>query len=160
MNSEASTAEVWRKWILAGQVFAASNLLVVMVTMFCRYRASPVQANLVSISFVGHSTNGVGQHCVEYRVQNGNAENLLALAEFPNSTPGSGLFVPLPMLKSQTILLAEPPAGTPCRIQLSCFIDDRGLLSRVYGFVQSLRGKRPHEITKLLFTVPGPIIEQ
>jgi hypothetical protein len=119
--------------------------------------AAPV--NLVSISFVGYSTNAAGQQCVAYRLENHSSENLLALAELLNTPPGSGVFAPLARDRSQMIELA-PPAGTGVyKLQVSCFAEDRGLLTRVYEFVQRLRRKPAHKVTKLLYTLSGPVVE-
>lgn len=117
------------------------------------------QPGLVSISFMGPSTNELGQRSLIYRVQNRNSRNLLGLAEFTNGKPGAGLFVKLPSSESQTIVLAAPQGGNTSSVQITCFAEDRGLLTQMYTFVQRFRGKQPHEITKLLFTVLGPPIE-
>ena len=160
MNPQQSTAKIGRKWIIVPAVIALAIGFYAVVTVFLgRYRAPPVQASLVSISFVGRSTNDAGQQCVAYRLQNDNAEKILALAEFQNSTPGSELFVRLPKSQPQTIVLSASSGSNPYRIQISCFVEDRGLLSRAYNFVQHFRGGQPPEITKLLFTVSGPLVE-
>lgn len=109
----------------------------------------------MAIALVGRSTNELGQRTVVYQVQNRSAWNLLGLAEFTNAPPGTGLFVKLPSHEPQTVALAAPSGG-PTIVQITCFAEDHGLFTQVYRFVQRFRGKQPHEITKLLFTVPGP----
>lgn len=151
--------------IFGGRWVMVSVLIIAVLGLFALlstldYSARPaVQPGMVSIALVGRSTNELGQRSVAYRVQNSSVRNLLGIAEFTNATPNSGLFVKLPSQQPQTVTLAAPPAGSPCGMQLTCFVEDNGLLTRIYGAVQRFRGKQPHEITKLLFTIPGPPVE-
>jgi hypothetical protein len=119
----------------------------------------PAQTNadLVSIVYVGLSTNAVGQSCLRYRLRNDNAQLILALAEFPNGSPG--VFVRLTNSQPQIVDLPRFPTAMPQRMQVSCFVEDRGLLTHAYWAVQRLRAQPIHGITKLLFTVPGPVVE-
>src|SRR5690348_15559162 len=149
-----------RRWVQVGIA------LLLLGICFCGFvlillnpRAPSIQAGRISIASLGRGTNEAGQGCLLYRVRNENAQALLGLAEFPSAPPGSGLFFALPAFEAQTIKLIAPPAGASSRVQLACFVEDRGVLSRVYAFVQNTLGKRPHPISKLLFTVPGPTVE-
>ena len=144
---------------IAAVLLLAALCLGASLWFFTRPQPPSAEASLVNIAFIGHSTNELGQRSVVYRVQNRNGRNLLGLAEFTNATPGSGLFVKLPSSEPQTIVLTAPPGGNPSGVQITCFAEDLGLLSRMYALVQRFRGKRPHEITKLFFTVRGPPAE-
>lgn len=120
-------------------------------------RSAQTKANLVSIAFVGFSTNDTGQRCLRYRLRNDNTQNILALAELQNGPPG--LFIRLTNSQPQTIDLPSFPTMTPYRIEVSCFIEDRGLLTHAYRAIKSFRGEPIHEISKLQFTVAGPAVE-
>ena len=119
--------------------------------------ATRINANQVSVSFVGFSTNETGQKCLRYLLRNGNAEGILALAELQNGPIGQ--FVRLTNSEPQTIDLTQFPASSPYRLQVSCFVEDRGLLVHAYRYIQRIRGRPAHEVSKLLFTVPGPVVE-
>ena len=124
-----------------------------------RMRFAQTKANLVSVSFVGFSTNDAGQKCLRYRLRNGNAQGMLALAELQNGPPNSSTFVRLTNSEPQTIALPEFPTTSPYRLQVSCFVEDRGVLTHAYWVIQRFRGRPIHEVSKLLFTVPGPMVE-
>ena len=122
-----------------------------------RQGAARINANLVSVSFVGFSTNETGQKCLRYLLRNGNTRGILALAELQNGPVGR--FVHLTNSEPQTIDLTQFPATSAYRLQVSCFVEDRGLLTHAYRYIQRVRGRPIHEVTKLLFTVPGPVVE-
>ena len=160
MNAQTSAGRTARK----RRVVAAAIALAIGISAFVAFELRPhalpaAAVNLVSISFVGYSTNAAGQRCVAYQLHNHAAEKLLALAELPNSAPDSGLFVTLGKDRSQTIELPAPAGKSSYQLQVSCFSEDCGLLTHVYDFVQRLRRKPVHQITKLLGTVSGPVVE-
>ncbi len=123
------------------------------------YRVRPFQPALVAISFAGYTTNEAGERCLTYRVQNNNRERILGLAEFKNSIPGSGLFINLPTSQPQTFALQAPRGSNPCQLSITCFIKDRGVFVQLYNLTQRIKGGSPRDISKLLFKVPGPIVE-
>jgi hypothetical protein len=141
--------------------------IIALCVLFCaavlysleRQRSARTSAKLVSVAFVGFSTNDAGQRCLRYRLRNDNAQNILALAELQNGQSGSDLFVRLTNSQPQTIDLPSFPTVTPYRIRISCFVEDRGTLTHAYWAIQRLRGQPIHEISKLLFKVPGPVVE-
>ena len=146
--------------VTATAVIAMSVLLCAAVWYSLgRQRSARPKANLVSVSFVGLSTNDAGQKCLRYRLGNDNVQGILALAELQNGPPSSGLFVRLTNSQPQTIDLPKFPTTSPYRLQVSCFVEDRGLLTHAYWGIQRFRGRPTHEISKLLFTVPGPVVE-
>ena len=124
-----------------------------------RQKSSPTRASLVSVAFVGFSTNDAGQKCLRYRLRNDNAEGILALAELQNGPPSSSLFIRLTNSQPQMIDLPSFPTVMPYRLQVSCFVEDRGLLTHAYWTVQRLQRRPIPEISKLQFTVPGPAVE-
>lgn len=147
-----------KKTIVAATILLVAGLFI-LPKILDGYRAPRFQASLVRISFLGYSTNDAAQRFVTYRVQNDNPGSLLALAEFTNSPPGSGVFVRLHGSQPETALLPTPLVGSSNQVQVSCFVEDRGLLTWAYGRVEKFRGGQPHEVTKLLFTVSGPPVE-
>lgn len=124
-----------------------------------RQKSSGTKASLVSVAFVGFSTNDTGQKCLRYRLRNDNAQGILALAELQNGPPSSSLFVRLTNSQPRTIDLPSFPTLTPYRLQVSCFVEDRGLLTHAYWAVQRLQKRPIREISKLQFTVAGPVVE-
>ncbi len=104
------------------------------------YRVRPFQPALVAISFAGYTTNEAGERCLTYRVQNNNRESL------PTSQP-------------QTFALQAPRGSNPCQLSITCFIKDRGVFVQLYNLTQRIKGGSPRDISKLLFKVPGPIVE-
>jgi hypothetical protein len=145
----------------------AATAIIAMCVFLCaaiwyslgRQGAARTKAKLVSVSFVGFSTNDAGRKCLRYRLRNGNARGILALAELQNGPPGLGQFVRLTNSEPQSIDLPSFPAASPYRLQVSCFVEDRGLLAHVYWGIQRIRGRPIREVSKLLFTVPGPVVE-
>lgn len=145
--------------IVAAAVVLLAGLCV-LPQILSDYRARRIVPNLVSISLVGYSTNGAAQRCAEYRLRNDNPTKMLCLLEFQGSPPGSGLFVRLPISQPQSAILPTPPLSGSNQVQVSCFVEDRGILTWVYGLVENFRGRRPHAVSKFLFTISGPSIER
>lgn len=155
-----ASGRIGKRWVTRPAIIALCVLLCAAIWYLLALRKSPQpQANLMSIAFVGFSTNSAGQRCLRCRLRNDNAQEILALAELQNGRPGSGLFVRLTNSQPRTIDLPSPPTITPYRLQVLCFGADRGALTHIYQAVQHLRGQPAHEITKLLFTMPGPVVE-
>lgn len=144
----------------ATAIIALCVLLCAAIWYSLKHQSSArPKADLVSVSFVGFSTNGAGQECLRYRLGNDNAQGVLALAELQNGPPSSSLFVRLTNSEPQIIDLPKFPTLSPYRLQVSCFVEDRGLLTHAYWSIQRFRGRPIHEVSKLLFTVQGPVVE-
>lgn len=158
MSAGVTTRRKYWRFISLLSLAAIGIYATIMLTGN-HYRVRPFQPVLVAISFAGYATNEAGERCLTYRVQNNNRENILGLAEFKNSIPGSGLFINLPTSQPQTFALQAPRGSNPCQLSLTCFIKDRGAFVQLYNLIQRIKGRSPRDFSKLLFTVPGPIVE-
>ena len=139
---------------------AALGICATIALVGNHYRIKPFQPALVYISFKGYATNAAGERCLTYRVQNNNRENILGLAEFKGSKPGSGLFVNLPTSQSQTFTIQPPPGSSQYQLSITCFVKDRGIFAQLYNLTERIKGKSPaRDISKLLFSVPAPVVE-
>ena len=159
MSVEHGSGGIGMRRVTAMTIIALCVLLCAVVWYSLGpQRSVRTKTNLVSVAFVGFSTNDSGQKCLRYLLRNDNPQAILALAELQNGPPSSSLFVSLTNSQPQTIDLPGFPTVTPYRMQVSCFVEDRGPLTHAYWAIQRLRGQPIHKISKLLFKVPGPVV--